>query len=207
MDPGAPGALVEVLERARSLGFLGPGAVQGHLEHALAWAEVLGPFEGRLLDLGSGAGVPGLALATAWPGCQAVLLDASKRRVAWLQETTRALGLVDRVSAVAARAEDAGRDPELRERFDLVVARAFGPPAATAECGAAFVKVGGRLSVSDAPGAETGRWPDQGLEGLGFEAAVRVVQGGASFVILRKCAPLDERWPRRDGRPHHRPLW
>lgn len=207
MTPGSAPELVELFERAREAGFLGPGPIDAHLAHASAWAGALGPFGGRLLDLGSGAGVPGLILACTWTECTVVLLDAAKRRTAWLHQAIRDLSLEDRVETVAARAEVAGHDPRHRERFDLVVARGFGPPAATAECGSAFVVPGGRLSVSEPPGKAPGRWPEERLVELGLGPASRVVHGGASFVILPKRAALAERWPRRDGRPHHRPLW
>jgi len=207
VTPGSAPELVELLEHAREIGLLGPGPIGKHLAHASAWASALGPFGGRLLDLGSGAGVPGLILALAWPDCEPVLLDASRRRVAWLRHSIRKLSLEDRAVAVAARAEMAGHDPRYRERFDLVVARGFGPPAATAECGAAFVTPGGRLSVSEPPGEAPGRWPEGRLEDLGFGPASRVVHGRASFVILPKRGAIAERWPRRNGRPHRRPLW
>jgi len=113
------------------------------------------------------------------------------------------------VAVVEARAEDAARRPELRERFDAVVARSFGPPAVTAECAVGFLRVGGRLVVSEPPADEAGdgvRWPVGPLADLGFGPPEPGAAPGASFVVLEK-ADTDERWPRRVGVPAKRPLW
>ena len=137
------------MRRAQALGFLGPGPIDAHLDHAAGYV-VVDPPE-RALDLGSGAGVPGLALAGRWPDSRWMLLDANERRGALLVQAIADLGWVGRVQVVVARAEDAARDSGLRGAFDLVTARSFGPPAVTAECGAPFLSVGGRLVVSEPP--------------------------------------------------------
>lgn len=208
--------LREVLERARRIGLLGPAPVEDHLAHARAWALALGEPPPRVLDLGSGAGVPGLALAEAWPDTVWTLLDAARRRGEWLVQAVRELGLVDRVAVVVGRAETLARSDELRDGFGLVVARGFGSPATTAECATGFLALGGRLSVSEPPvggRAESGpsatpsdRWPVPNLAELGF-GPPHFVRGRAGFVILRKTTRTDPRWPRRDGVPQHRPLW
>jgi 16S rRNA (guanine527-N7)-methyltransferase len=198
-------ALVALLERAQHRGLLGPGPVEAHLEHAGAWAEVLGPPPARVLDLGTGAGIPGLALAIRWPDARLTLLDARERRGEWLEAAVAELELEGRVDVVVGRAESLARGG-LREQFGLVVARGFGSPAATAECAAGFVAVGGRLSVSEPPEGGSDRWPADVLADLGF-APPHFVRDHAGFVILPKDAPTADRWPRRDGVPQHRPLW
>ena len=171
-----------------------------------------GPADGlRCLDLGSGGGVPGLVLACARPGWTAVLLDARERRCRFLREAAVALGLDGRVEVVEARAEAAARRPDLREQVDAVVARSFGPPAVTAECATAFLRVGGRLVVSEPPeGSDSAggpeRWPAAGLDSLGLSLPVRCGTGEASFACFEKQR-LDDRWPRRVGLPAKRPLW
>lgn len=208
--------LLAVLEGARARGLVGPGPLGIHVDHALAWAEALEPAPARFLDLGTGAGVPGLVLALRWPATTAVLLDSRHRSVDWVGEAAARLGVEGRVEWVEARAEAAGRDPRLREAFPLVVARGFGAPAITAECGAAFVVPGGRLSVSEPPEAATTeagasgageRWPEAVLAELGLRVGSRTGTGAATFVVLEKTAPLDDRWPRPVGRPGRRPLW
>ena len=199
------GALGVVLEDARRLGFLGPDPVERHIQHAEAWAAVLAP--GNFLDLGSGGGVPGLILAEIWPDYPGTLLDSQLRRTAWLRTTVERLGLGSRIRVAEGRAEDLAHDPELRERFDLVVSRSFGRPAATAECGAAYVRVGGILSVSEPPTSSIERWPEGELLQLGLSPARQVVHEGATFVILPKRSASPERFPRRRNRAVRSPLW
>jgi 16S rRNA (guanine527-N7)-methyltransferase len=180
--------------------------VARHVEHGRALLDGL-PERGRVLDLGSGGGLPGLVLATYRPELELTLLEARRRACRFLREAVSGLDLVD-VVVVEARAEDAARRTDLRETFDAVVARSFGPPAVTAECAVAFLRPGGRLVVSEPPGdeARAARWPVTGLEELGF--APPTAGGGpeASFVVLEKTGS-DDRWPRRVGVPAKRPLW
>ena len=212
-----PRPLRQVLESARAAGFLGEGPVDSHIDHALGFAAVAEAEAGtvevpdRWLDLGSGGGVPGLVLAHRWFRRPAVLLDSNERRVRFLVGAVSTLGWADRVTVVEARAEEAGRDDGWRGGFSLVVARAFGPPAVTAECGAPFLSIGGRLIVSEPPESAHGdigevRWPagplaELGLEDLGYRWA------GYGYRVLRRSGPCPTRFPRRVGVPAKRPLY
>ncbi len=200
-----PESLEVVLEDARRIGLLGPDPVERHVLHSRAWLSSLdaAPF----LDLGSGAGVPGLAVALAWPDTRGALLDGQVRRTAWLRTAVARLGLAGRITVIEGRAEDLAHDPELREQFSLVLARGFGPPSVTAECGSGFVAVGGQVSVSEPPGGHADRWPAHGLARVGLEISTQVVQSTGSFVILRKHAPLADEFPRRRNLPLKSPLW
>ncbi|HEY7133947.1 MAG TPA: RsmG family class I SAM-dependent methyltransferase [Acidimicrobiia bacterium] len=198
--------LDEVLERARSLGFLGPGPVAGHVRHALAMARFAGPPVGPVLDLGSGGGIPGLVLARIWP-VEVTLVDSMHRRTAFLVEALGRLDLAPRVRVVEGRAEALAREPELRGAFDLVVARGFGAPAVTAECGVGFLGSGGRLVVSEPPEGSGERWPAEGVARLGLEFVRAGGPAGASFVELCRTGELDATWPRRTGVPAKRPAW
>ena len=108
---------------------------------------------------------------------------------------------------VEGRAEELARRADLRGRFDLVVARGFGPPAVTAECGAGFLVVGGRLVVSEPPGGRPDRWPAEGLAPLGLEPGRRSRRAGASYQVLRQATACPDRYPRRVGIPAKRPLF
>lgn len=199
--------LLGLLQDAQDLGLIGPGPVAAHLDHTHAWAEALGDAPSAFLDLGSGGGLPGLPLALEWSSARATLLDSRHRSVEWIEDAVARLRWDSRVTAICERAETTGRVPELRESFPLVVARGFGPPAVTAECGSPFVVVGGRLSVSEPPGGDSTRWPGDQLETLGLRLAETRVVGEASFVMLEKVEALAERFPRRVGKPEKRPLW
>lgn len=190
-------ALERVLERSRSLGFLGPGSLRAQVEHAAGFAAGLTAAPSRALDLGAGGGLPGLVLARSWPGGTMVLLDASKGRCEFLEWAVGELALADRVEVVRARAEMAARDARLRGTFDLVVARGFGRPAVTAECGAPFLRNGGRLVVSDPPAS--GREVPRSAVPTGGASPSRSVRGGAGGDGSRgEAGPItgaQERWP------------
>lgn len=222
-------ALGEQLEESRRRGFLGPGPVEAHLDHSRAMsravesvapgarggpavavypgAAVAGTETLGFLDLGSGGGVPGLYLASRWR-VRGALLDASRRRCDFLRQALATIGAADRVDVIESRAEEAGRDRRWRGRFEVVVARAFGGPATTAECATAFLAVGGILVVSEPPAQSPGaasRWDPEGLATLGLEP-VPVPTERPALAAFRKVGGSD-RWPRRDGIPAKRPLW
>ena len=84
--------LVGLLTEARRLGFLGPGPVEPHLDHALAFAGAVPEAPARALDLGAGGGLPGLVLAAlTWPQTSWTLLDAQRRRTEFLEDAVEAL--------------------------------------------------------------------------------------------------------------------
>jgi len=214
-----PSALLELLERSRSLGFLGPGSVAGHVEHALGFDRALSwagaPSPASAVDLGSGGGVPGLVLAWRWADAVMVLLDSSARRSDFLAEAVGRLGWSGRVHVVRDRAEVAGRVEGLRGSADVVVARSFGPPPVTAECAAPFLRAGGWLVVSEPPEVEARsipdsrevlRWPEAPLAELGIVPVGRY-RDRFGYQVLRQLLPCPERYPRRVGVPAKRPLY
>src|SRR3546814_3548101 len=93
------------------------------------------------------------------------------KRCAFLREAVEALGADERVEVVEGRAEEIGRG-EMRRVVDAVIARSFGPPAATAECAAPLLRAGGLLVVSEPPEA-LDRWPEDGLAMLGMAPRAR----------------------------------
>jgi 16S rRNA (guanine527-N7)-methyltransferase len=222
--------LVAVLEESRRRGFLGPGPVLSHVEHALALGEAaqmwsppaasaeppaasgrvgsadLAPRSNPALDLGAGGGVPGLVLALTVPASRWVLLDANDRRTVFLREVVEQLRIDDRVEVVRARAEEFAHDERQRERYDVVTARAFAAPAVTAECGGALLRLGGVLVVSDPPEPERDRWPKAPLAALGLAATSAQVRG-FRFTRLQKVDATPPDRPRRRGLPAKRPLF
>jgi 16S rRNA (guanine527-N7)-methyltransferase len=201
------GELIDVLERARKLGFLGPGPVEAHIAHAEGFAAAFAAAEppGLVADLGSGGGVPGLVLAGLWGMCRFALIDANERRTAFLGDAVGGLGVADRVIVVRERAEVVGRVDEHRGLYDAVVARGFGPPPVTAECAAPLLRVGGLLVVSEPPD-DVARWDEVGLAQVGMVVGP-VVGEGPRYQVLRQSALCPGRYPRRVGIPTKRPLW
>lgn len=198
--------LLAILEQSKEHGFLGPGPVVFHVEHAGGFGAILGEA-GRVLDLGSGGGVPGLVLARAHPDVHFTLVDAMVRRTTFLSWAAMSLGMADRVDVVTGRAEELARREDLAGSFDLVVTRSFGPPGVTAECAVGFLRPGGKLVVSEPPTDEASRWPRDGLALLGLVAVEKVSSGSASLQVMQLTGELDSRYPRRVGVPAKRPLF
>lgn len=213
--------LLEVLERARRLGFTGAAAPQEHVAHALRFGAALdavpptgavdavgirdaaGPAGFLGVDLGSGAGLPGLVLALALPHSTWVLVEAMDRRAGPLVDAVNHLDLADRVTVWRGRAEEFARKVDYRGRADLVTARGFSGPAATAECAAPLLRPGGVLAVSEPPDSDGSRWSPQGLAELGL-APIGVVEG---VMVCEAVAPCPDTYPRRVGVPAKRPLF
>lgn len=195
--------LVPILERAQQLGFLGREPVDNHIEHAQRYCvpEVSGARVA--MDLGSGGGIPGLVLALLYPTATWKLVDAMAKRCAFLREAIEELRVDSYVSVVEGRAEDLGRLPQFRSRFDVVIARSFGPPAVVAECASPFLCVGGNLIVSEPPGS-LDRWPSVELNELGL---VKQSPAGGYLAVLSQFRLCGDRYPRRVGVPSKRPLF
>jgi len=224
--------LNEALLAARAAGFLGPGPIDRHLRHAQGFVDLAKrqphvTEEPRILDLGSGGGLPGLIVAQQWPRTTLVLLDANRRRASFLERSVISCGLQPRVRVVQQRAEIGGRDPELRATFDGVVARSFGVPGVVAECAAPFLRKGGWLIVSEPPAekieaplphrthrtdeedvAEDGaaRWPSVPLAQFGL-TPVAFVHEEFGYEILSQSELCPDAFPRRDGVPSRKPLF
>lgn len=197
-----------VLEEARDLGFLGPGPVAGHIEHAAGFVQAVGDdHPTRVVDLGSGGGIPGLVVAEAWPDATIYLLDGNERRAVFLVRAALSLGLSNRVVVGHARAENAGRDPAWRARADVVLARSFGPPSVTAECAAPLLQADGRLIVSEPPQEPGDRWPEAPLAQLGLRPVGRIEQSFSRFQVLKQEHLCPAAYPRRVGVPAKRPLF
>jgi 16S rRNA (guanine527-N7)-methyltransferase len=202
---GGHDGLLAQLEAARGLGFLGPGPVLPHLAHAVAFLRALEDVDGAVVDLGSGGGVPGLVLAVARPDLQLCLVDARAVRCRFLERAVAALGV--EVDVVEGRAEDLGRTAR-RGTASAVVARSFGAPAVTAECGSPLLQVGGRLVVSEPPPPERPeRWPEAGLRRLGLRRAGILRVGAGAVQVLEQAIACPGEYPRRAGVPAKRPLF
>jgi 16S rRNA (guanine527-N7)-methyltransferase len=208
--------LLEVLVKAQSLRFLGPGDPADHLSHAMGFRDAvskhlqscdLGAEPDRFCDLGTGGGVPGLVLAAVWPGSHGALIESAARRCAALEGWARDLGIQDRVEVLHGRAEFWAHAEGYRETFQIVTARSFAKPAITAEIASGLVRIGGAVIVSDPPDSPPDRWPADGLGSLGLSAAVPLIERGVHFSCLDKIHRADPATPRSEGKPAKRPLW
>jgi 16S rRNA (guanine527-N7)-methyltransferase len=187
---------------------LAAGPTDGLVEDCLVLVEHLGDAR-RLVDIGSGGGLPGLPLKIVRPDLEVVLVEADGDKAAFLVHASAQLGLQG-VEVVNRRAEDGGRDPRLREAFDLAVARALAPMPVLAELCLPFVRVGGRL-LAQKTDAEDVAAAGHAIEVLGGGAA-RVVPApstarrSGTIVIVDKVRPTPAAYPRRAGLPARKPL-
>jgi len=145
-----------VLSESQRVGFLGDRPIDEVIDHARAFVAALEGVTGRIVDLGSGGGVPGLVIAADRPDLSIVLVDRRAKRTDFLERVVRRCGWHDRIDVVHADvAHLIGTDAA---GFDAVVARGFGPPAVTAEMGAALINATGRIVISEPPDGD--RWTD-----------------------------------------------
>ena len=134
------------------------------IDDCLVLVEHLGDAR-RVVDVGSGGGLPGIPLKIVRPDLELTLIEADQDKAAFLVHAAATLGL-DGVEVVARRAEDAGHDPHLRESFDVAVARALAPMPVLAELCLGLVRVGGRL-LAQKTGSEDVDAAGQAIEVMG----------------------------------------
>ncbi len=162
-----------------------------------------------LVDVGSGGGLPGLPLKIMVPQLQVTLVEADGRKAAFLTQACARLGLPG-VRVVGRRAEDAAHDGDLREAFDVAVARALAPMPVLAELCLPFVRVSGRL-LAQKTRAEEVNAAGRAIELLGggklrIEPAPSKARRSGVVVVVEKVASTPEAYPRRAGVPARRPL-
>ncbi len=138
-------------------------AWERHVEESLAVLEAMTPAAGwRVVDIGAGGGMPGLVVAVMRPDLAVTLVEADRRKAGFLVHVAGLLDL-DNVTIAARRAEEMGRDPEHRARYDAVVSRAAAPPPLLVELAMPLMRAGASLwaLVSDAPAAAAGLTADE----------------------------------------------
>jgi 16S rRNA (guanine527-N7)-methyltransferase len=196
----------KIAEYARMLSSW-PGLIAGPplplIEDSLVLLDHLGEA-GSLIDVGSGGGMPGIPLKIVRPELRVTLLEADRRKGAFLVHAAARLGL--ELEVVVERAETAARG-RLREAFDLAVSRALAPMPVLAELCLPFVRPGGRLlamkvEVEPAVGAISRLG---GGEPLVVPAPSPARERGL-VVVVPKLLPTPAAYPRRPGLPSRRPL-
>lgn len=165
-----------------------------------------------LIDVGTGAGFPGLVLAIAFPTTQVTLVESINKKARFLQAVVNELDLAQRVQVVSERAEEIGQRTAYREQFDLAVARAVARLAVLAEYCLPLVRVGGCFIAQKGPGIEAElAEASRGFGILGGEVAkihTWSLPSGAERTLVRvsKRDNSPSLYPRRPGIPAKRPL-
>jgi 16S rRNA (guanine527-N7)-methyltransferase len=161
------------------------------LEDSLRSLELVSEFEGPVVDVGSGGGVPGIPLATSLPGREVTLLEAIGRKCDFLREWA-----LPNVRVVQGRAEEQETDV-----YGVAVAKALAKPPVAAEWCLPLVRPGGAVVLWVGPTADTERVA-RVAEQVGGELA----DTGSGLLVLRKVRPTPEGFPRRAGAASKRPL-
>jgi len=166
----------------------------------------------RLIDVGSGAGFPGLVLAIARPDLDVTLLEATTKKALFLEHVATSLGLPN-VRIVNARAEELGHDPAHREAYHWAAARAVADLAELVEYLLPFCRLDGRGLAQ--------KGPDVAEEIAGAARAIEILGGclertlslqlpflneWRTLVVVAKARPTPAAYPRRPGIPHKRPI-
>ena len=161
-----------------------------------------------VIDVGTGAGLPGVPLKIMRPDISLTLLDSLNKRIAFLDEVNAALSLG--ATTVHARAEDGGRGKNFRERFDLALSRAVAELRVVAEWTLPFVKVGGSSLMYKGPGAaEELTNARNALKILNAKAKILRFEpewGERNIVVAEKTAPTPAKYPRKAGTAGKNPL-
>ena len=190
------------------------GIVVKHFTDSLLAAPLLPTGAFSLIDVGTGAGFPGVPLALLREDCTLTLLDSLNKRLIFLEAVCRELGLT--ATLIHARAEEGGRRPDLREKYDVATARAVAALPTLCEYCLPFVKVGGRFLALKGPDADReqeaavravallgGKVSDRAtfaLEAAGVEPMER------QLIRIDKTRPTPPSYPRPSAKIAKRPL-
>jgi 16S rRNA (guanine527-N7)-methyltransferase len=189
------------------------GIATTHMLDALSGWNAIGLAKGaRVVDIGAGAGLPGLAIKIVRPDIDLVLIEANSKKARFIADVASSLRL-ERVGVRAERAEESGRSEEMRDSFELAVARALASLSTILEYALPLVCRGGivlsyKAEVSDEEmsAAKNAASLLGGSIEKGSSTVVPFLNAKRFLVVTRKEAPTDERYPRRVGIPAKRPL-
>ncbi len=173
-NPAKFAALEPVLRAAQRIGALSDAPVDQIITHALWFARAIPDTARRVVDLGSGAGVPGLIVAVERPELELVLVDRRSGRTDSLTRSVLALGLAEQVEVKCSEIVDLTRDAEFHMQFDAAISRGLGPPLQTLRLSRDLVKTGGVVIISEPPPTTQSRWNPEEVANLGLSAPVRL---------------------------------
>ncbi|MCM1257148.1 MAG: 16S rRNA (guanine(527)-N(7))-methyltransferase RsmG [Clostridium sp.] len=164
----------------------------------------------RVIDVGTGAGFPGIPLKIAFPNLRITLMDSLNKRILFLQEVIDALEFTE-IEAVHARAEELARKKEYREKFDLSVSRAVANLSTLEEYCLPFVKTGGQfISYKSGEIEEELSMSENACKILGGKVKevykFDLGEQKRSFVVIDKCKNSPRAYPRKAGTPGRQPL-
>lgn len=177
----------------------------------MPWLENL-PARSRIVDVGSGGGLPGIPLAVARPDIRVVLIEATGKKARFLQQCTQTLNL-DNTQVVHGRSETLGQKPPYRQAYDVAVCRAVGNMRTLLEFTLPLIRLGGELLAMKGPSvlqeidAASDAMAILGAGEVQVAEAYPAELGINHLVIsIRKERPTPKEYPRLPGVPRHSPL-
>lgn len=189
-DPARLRVLERILREAQRTGALSAVPVSEIISHAQWFTKAIPATAHLAVDLGSGAGVPGLIVAIQRPDLELVLVDRRAGRTDNLLRAVIALNLADRVSVRCCEIDDMARDSTWAKHFDVVMSRGLGPAVKTLNLSRELVKQGGVIIVSEPPPGSPSRWNAQQVSALGLEGPI-VLGAVAMFHVKHSDAQND----------------
>ncbi len=168
--------------------------------------------DAQIIDVGTGAGFPGIPIKIAYPNTKVVLLDSLNKRINFLNEVIKKLEL-DNINTVHGRAEDLGREKEHREKYDIAIARAVAPLNVLTEYLIPFVKIEGKCICMK--GVNTDEELDQSKNALKIlggelinkqEFNLAETNNSRCIIEIKKIKELSNIFPRKAGTPSKKPL-
>lgn len=164
-----------------------------------------------LIDIGAGAGFPSLPVKIVRDDLKITMLDSLNKRIGFLNDVIKEMGLKN-IEAIHFRAEDAGKDKNFREKYDIATARAVADLAVLSEYALPFVKVGGYfVALKGNSPKEEAEKAKKAIREMGGEIEeikeVKLPSGiDHSLVIIRKVIPTPDKYPRKAGTPVKKPI-
>ena len=165
-----------------------------------------------IIDVGTGAGFPGLPLRICLPKLEVTLLDSLNKRINFLQEVSNNVN-IDNIEFIHGRAEDFGKDEKYREKYDVATARAVAGLPVLMELCVPFVKVGGYFVCLKGPNANLElEESKKAMEVLGVEFVEKIdielpeVDLEHNILVFKKVTNTPEKYPRKAGKPSKSPI-
>ena len=185
--------------------------LEKHFEDSLSLIQAVDLEKSQaVIDLGTGAGFPGIPLKIAFPNLQITLADSLNKRILFLDDVIRELGLTG-IDTVHGRAEDLAKNSDYREKFDLCVSRAVANLSTLSEYCLPFVKIGGKfISYKAGECYEEVAASKSSIFLLGGKISdikkFELGESGRAFVIIDKVSGTPKKYPRKAGTPSKDPL-
>ncbi len=169
------------------------------------------PQNAKIIDVGTGAGFPGLVLKIVRPDLEVTLLDSLNKRITFLNDVIEKLGLIG-ITAVHSRAEDGGKNPAFREKYDIACARAVAAMPVLLEYCVPFVKIGGQFiamkgpSVKDEVALCKNAVKQLGISEPNIICETLINDERRVFVYCKKISQTPPKYPRNSGKIAKQPL-